>query len=58
MACQLVGMIFECGFDYPNMGNENGVLTSGDGDKLPDFIPENFFYRLAMKAKNKIAEKF
>lgn len=24
----------------------------------PDFIPENIFYRLAMKAKNEIAEKF
>lgn len=29
------------------------VPTSGDG-----FIPENIFYRLAMKAKNEIAEKF
>lgn len=25
---------------------------------LPDFIPENVFYRLAMKAKNETAEKF
>lgn len=25
---------------------------------LPDFIPENIFYRLAMKAKNEAAEKF
>lgn len=33
---------------------ENGVSTSGhDG-----FIPENIFYRLAMKAKNETAEKF
>lgn len=28
-----------------------GVATSCDG-VLPDFIPENVFYRLAMKAKN------
>lgn len=35
-----------------------GVATSCDGDKLPDFIPENIFYRLAMKAKNETAEKF
>lgn len=27
-------------------------------DKLPDFIPESIFYRLAMKAKNETAEKF
>ena len=33
------------------------VPTSGDGS-LPDFIPENIFYRLAMKAKNETAEKF
>jgi len=26
--------------------------------KRPDFIPENVFYRLAMKAKNETAEKF
>lgn len=25
---------------------------------IPEFIPENFFYRLAMKANNEIAEKF
>lgn len=34
------------------------IATSCDGDKLPDFIPENVFYRLAMKAKNETAEKF
>jgi len=33
------------------------VPTSGDG-RLPDFIPENIFYRLAMKAKNAVAEAF
>ena len=33
------------------------VATSCDGS-LPDFIPENIFYRLAMKAKNETAEKF
>ena len=26
--------------------------------KKPEFIPENIFYRLAMKAKNEVAEKF
>lgn len=35
-----------------------GIATSCDGDKLPDFIPENIFYRLAMKAKNEVAEAF
>jgi phage antirepressor YoqD-like protein len=40
------------------------IPTSGDGkkshyaDKRDGFIPENIFYRLAMKAKNEIAEKF
>lgn len=39
-----------------------GVATSCNGasyqDNCPDFIPENIFYRLAMKAKNEAAEKF
>ncbi len=34
-----------------------GIDTSVDG-KLPEFIPENIFYRLAMKAKNETAERF
>ena len=34
---------------------EIGFATNG---KRPDFIPENIFYRLAMKAKNETAEKF
>lgn len=36
---------------------ELGIPTSGDGFP-PDYIPENIFYRLAMKAKNETAEKF
>ena len=32
-----------------------GFATSG---KRPEFIPENVFYRLAMKAKNETAVKF
>ena len=32
--------------------------TSGHVEAYPDFIPENIFYRLAMKAKNETAEKF
>lgn len=39
-----------------------GVATSCNGsgfkDMCPDYIPENIFYRLAMKAKNETAEKF
>lgn len=39
-----------------------GVATSCNGGNYreccPDFIPENIFYRLAMKAKNEVAEKF
>lgn len=34
-----------------------GVTTSGHGE-FPAYIPENIFYRLAMKAKNDTAEKF
>lgn len=40
---------------------ELGVATSCNGtyrESCPNFIPENIFYRLAMKAKNEIAEKF
>lgn len=33
-----------------------GIDTSVDGAKLPEYIPENIFYRLAMKAKNTAAE--
>lgn len=35
--------------------NDFGFDTSGE---RPDFIPENIFYRLAMKAKNAVAEAF
>ena len=35
-------------------GEEIGFPASGEND----FIPENIFYRLAMKAKNEAAEKF
>lgn len=34
---------------------EVGFSTSGE---RPDYIPENIFYRLAMKAKNETAERF
>ena len=37
--------------------SELGIATSCDGN-LPEYIPENIFYRLAMKAKNEAAEKF
>jgi len=33
-----------------------GFSTSGEGELA--FIPENIFYRLAMKARNEVAEKF
>lgn len=39
--------------------DELGVPTSGDVKSMTDmFIPENIFYRLAMKAKNEAAERF
>lgn len=36
----------------------HGEETPTGRDGLPDFIPENIFYRLAMKAKNEAAEAF
>lgn len=39
----------------------NSIPTSGDASDYPEFprfIPENIFYRLAMKAKNETAERF
>lgn len=35
-----------------------GSCNGNYKDNCPDFIPENIFYRLAMKAKNEMAEKF
>lgn len=36
---------------------ELGIPTSGDGN-LPEYIRENIFYRLCMKANNETAQKF
>lgn len=33
-------------------------LAKSENEELPEFIPENVFYRLAMKAKNEAAERF
>ena len=41
--------------------NEFGVAACGndkENESLPEFIPENIFYRLCMKAKNDIAQVF
>lgn len=53
------------GVEYKRMNRQGiqkwlysfGILNS-ENDELPDFIPENIFYRLAMKAQNETAEKF
>ena len=40
---------------------EFGIAKSGDGvgsENLPEFIPENVFYRLCMKANNEVAREF
>lgn len=40
---------------------EFGIATSGDGagkENLPEFIKENIFYRLCIKAKNETAQVF
>ena len=52
------------GVEYIRLHNQNihrwlvdfGFLESES--VLPEFIPENIFYRLAMKAKNETAERF
>lgn len=35
-----------------------GFPTSGENGKVPEYIPENIFYKLCFKAKNEIARKF
>lgn len=43
--------------DSQEVANDD-IATSCDGEELPEFIPENVFYRLAMKARNETAERF
>lgn len=47
--------LFELGA-CQQVGTENSQQVGKEG--LPDFVPENIFYRLAMKAKNAAAEAF
>lgn len=49
------------GKEYVMWRRVDGYLASlgfGTSAERPEFIPENVFYRLAMKAKNEAAEKF
>lgn len=49
------------GIEYVRWDRVNGYLNEFGFSPLvgkDDFIPENMFYRLAMKAKNEVAEKF
>lgn len=49
------------GKEYVMWRRVDGYLNSlgfGTSAERPEFIPENVFYRLAMKAKNETAEKF
>ncbi len=41
---------------FPNFLGKEGKPNGKDG--LPEYVPENIFYRLAMKAKNATAERF
>lgn len=46
---------------YDYLADLKVVAGSCDGcyrENCPEYIPENIFYRLAMKAKNETAEKF
>ena len=42
--------------NVPTSWHEDSTLVGKTG--LPDYLPENIFYRLAMKAKNEVAERF
>ena len=49
------------GKEYVMWRRVDGYLTElgfGISAERPEYIPENIFYRLAMKAKNEVAEKF
>ena len=49
------------GKEYVMWRRVDGYLTElgfGTSAERPEYIPENFFYRLAMKAKNETAERF
>ncbi len=49
------------GKEYVMWRRVDGYLTElgfGTSAERPEYIPENIFYRLAMKAKNETAEKF
>lgn len=49
------------GKDYVMWRGVDGYLSElgfGTSAERPEYIPENIFYRLAMKAKNEVAEKF
>ena len=37
---------------------EFGFPTCGENGKIPEYIPENIFYKLCFKAENEIARKF
>ena len=51
---RVYGYLKELG--VPTSGHEDSQLVGKDG--FPEYIPENIFYRLAMKAKNEAAEAF
>lgn len=37
---------------------EFGFATSGENENMPEYIPENVFYKLCFKAENVVARKF
>lgn len=51
---RVYGYLKELG--VPTSGHEDSQPVGKDG--FPEYIPENIFYRLAMKAKNEAAEAF
>ena len=51
----------KCGREYVMWRRVEGYLHElgfGTSAERPEYIPENIFYRLAMKAKNEVAERF
>ena len=44
-------------FSFP-ISWENNFATSCEIEEMPEYIPENIFYKLCFKAKNETARKF
>lgn len=53
---RIAGYLVELGF--PHGVGEKSEIVNLESEELPDFIPENIFYKLCFKASNEVAKKF